>query len=110
MHEGLVNPRVMFIPHNKSMEVADPRDRSFDNPAAAVSSQFAAVQPRLSFSVLTVWAHQFPVLLGRFVSQLVTVVCLVGDHWPRLLGKFRFLQRLFGRLHFRFRRRVDGTC
>ena len=61
-----------------------------DDPAAAVSSQFAAILARLAFAASAVRAHQVPVLLGQAVSKLVTVIRFVGDHRRRLLAELRF--------------------
>lgn len=79
VYAGLINPRMIFVLHNQPMVVAEPRDRSFDGPAAVVSSQLAAILPR--FSVHVVWAYyKLPDLLGQIILKSVAVVSHVRNH------------------------------
>ena len=90
----------MFPANHNSPEVLQPGNGAFDNPAAAVATQFSSVLPFGFLATLSVWTDQINTAISKAVSQGIRIICTISNQKKRLLRQDRLIQRLLNQLRF----------
>ena len=102
---------MVFVAHHNSTKILQPREQSFDFPAAFVSPQFASVLRFCSFAIRLVRRNQFnSEICSQLFVERIRVVCFIANQTlGRVVGE-PFKQSFSDKFDFmrRSRLRVDG--
>ena len=79
---------MIFVTHNYSPKVMQPREQAFDLPASLVTTKFSAVLRFRPSAINFVRRDQLNIEFLQLLVQRVGVICLIADHLSRsLVGK-----------------------
>lgn len=117
MHKSSINKRIIIPPNNKSAEIPQPRKKSFDFPAAFVSSQGSSVLHRRFFPIPSMGANQVDTHFQKSDPKRVTIVSSISNNpirethgylVERFNGQFAFVWR--GRENLVSHRKTLAVC
>src|SRR6202521_5743185 len=87
MKERPINSERAVMAHHQTTVIAQPADGAFDDPAASIAPQRAAILCRQTNAILLVWADQFDSALPQPLAQRIAVIGFVGNDPHRLLPR-----------------------
>ena len=101
---------MMFVTHNYSPKVTQPRKQAFDFPASFVAAQNSAVLCLWTFAVRLVRRNLLDVQFLQLFVERIRIICFVADDSSRSLISKSFRNSSFDQFDFVWRstRRVNG--
>src|ERR1700730_16161698 len=87
MKERPINSERAVMAHHQTTVIAQPANGAFDDPAASIASQRAAILCRQTNAILLVRADQFDSALPQPLAQRSAVIGFVGNDPHRLLPR-----------------------